>query len=135
MTIRRRKPSSFTMRPPELLETRDLLSGHSLAAAFANFAATAAQLTSHHSAAALAAQASAHNSVFAALGADSSESRTVLTTQLTDANSSATGTAKYKTYIENGVTETEFKVSVNGAAASSTLDVLLGDMPKAISFR
>jgi hypothetical protein len=52
---------------------------------------------------------------------------TSLAATLTDPNNtSATGTIKYHTYIEDGVTQTVFSISVSGAAASSTLDVTIG---------
>jgi hypothetical protein len=50
---------------------------------------------------------------------------TSLAASLTDANSSAAGTASYQTNNKTG--ETTFAVSVTGAAADSTLDVAIDD--------
>ena len=134
MSMRPRRNSFFRIRPPELLETRDLLSGHALAGGFARFAAAAA-LPDQQSFAAQVhvnsemATVTARQNIFAALGSLSSLSgRTVLTATLSDAESGATGRVTYKTYVEDGVTETEFKVTVTGAAADSTLDVSIGDV-------
>ena len=51
--------------------------------------------------------------------------RTKLTTDLTDSSGSGTGTATYKLRTYDGATVTSFKVSVSGAAGSSTLDVAI----------
>jgi hypothetical protein len=52
---------------------------------------------------------------------------TRLTASLTDSSSSATGTVSYKTgTTADGTTVTRFKVTVTGAAASTTLDVSVG---------
>jgi hypothetical protein len=50
---------------------------------------------------------------------------TSLAASLTDANSTATGTANYQANSTTG--ETKFAVSVTGAAADSTLDVAIND--------
>ncbi len=129
MLIRNRGRLNFQIRNPEQLESRDLLSGHALAGGFSHFAA-AAQFAGFHGAAAQAgAEVAALDHVFGSLGSLGSESqKTVLTAQLTDPdNSAASGTVTYKTYTEDGVTETEFKVTVKGAAANTTLDVSIGD--------
>jgi hypothetical protein len=128
------KKSLFRFRQPEQLETRDMLSGHGFAGGFERFSA-AATLASQQTAAAQIhvntemATVLARQDVFAALGSFSSLSqKTVLTASLSDPNSSATGTVTYKTGVEDGVTETEFKVSIKGAAADTTLDVSIGDV-------
>lgn len=52
---------------------------------------------------------------------------TRLTASLTDSSSSGTGTVSYKTgTTADGTTVTRFKVTVTGAAASTTLDVSVG---------
>ena len=128
------KRSLFRFRQPEQLETRDLLSGHGFGGGFERFAAAAALPSQQNIAAQIQvntplATVLARQDTFAALGSLSSSSqRTVLTATLTDPNSSATGTVTYKTHVKNGVTETEFKVTVKGATADSTLDVSIGDV-------
>jgi hypothetical protein len=104
----------------EQLEAREMLSGHSLSPAFsaalAHFNAQAAQVSSITHASTLTAAAS-HLS---------DASKTVLTTPLTDSSGTAVGTATYWTGTVNGTTETELKVSISGATASTTFDVAIG---------
>ena len=105
----------------EQLESRDMLSGHGLAAfspALAHFAASQVSYSSTTVQAATQSLASifSHANV---------SGHTVLSTTLTDSAGTATGTANYSTYTANGTTETEFKVSVTGAAANTTLDVAI----------
>jgi hypothetical protein len=128
MTIRRRAGLYFRFRSPEQLECRDMLSGHAITAGFSHFSAAAAQSAYYQSvAASLISQITAHNRVFAALGSSSSsEYGTVLTASLIDPNSSAAGTVTYKTGTDDGVSETELKVSITGAAVSSPIDVVIG---------
>ena len=118
----------FRFLSPEQLELRDMLSGHGFLAGFVHQPGAASQSANFASAAsALFAQASARSHVFAALGTfDESSDRTELTAKLADPNGTATGTATFKTYTEDGVTETTLKVSVTGATASSTLSILVG---------
>ena len=127
MTIRPRKSSTFRSRALEQLETRDMLAGHgfgdfhhfsesvaaSVTAQIGSFAATQANV-----------QALAHSAVFAG---QTSSTETELTAQLTDPNnSSALGSIKYEVETHNGTSETELKVAIRGATASSTLDVTIG---------
>jgi hypothetical protein len=105
-----------------------MLSGRGLWAGDSHFSSPSAQVANYQSvASAMIAQASARLNFFAAFGSPFSTSgTTVLTASLSDPNSSATGSATFNTATENGVSETELKVSVTGATASSTLDVLVG---------
>jgi len=106
----------------EQLERREMLSGHGLSTAF-SFAL--AEFGSHAAAATPAAHVAAQVSSANAVSLTTS-SETVLSAQLTDSSGTATGTAYYSTGTASGVTETEFKVSVTGATASTTLDVSVG---------
>ena len=124
MRERRRKRLYFHFRQPEGLEMRDLLSGHAIASGISHFAA-AAQVDHFHANNAATEFLAAHSQVFAALGQNfATADHTVLTATLSDPNnSSVSGTATYKTYTSNGVTETEFSVSVTGETANTTFDV------------
>jgi hypothetical protein len=123
MTTRNRAGIKFRFLGSEQLEARQMLSGHSIGARFLEFG-SAAQVTNYQSfAASVFAQAAAHNDFFAALGSLSSYSEgTALTATLTDPNGTGAGTATYET----SASETELKISVTGATASSTLNVLIG---------
>lgn len=122
-----RKNPLGNFRRPEALEARDLLAGHGFAA-LSHFAAAAAlQQASHVSAAVAGVRAAVQNGVFSALhehGGESSGTR--LTATLTDSTSGATATINYKSYLENGETETKLSVTITGAAADSKLDVSIG---------
>jgi hypothetical protein len=67
------------------------------------------------------------NTVAGRLASESYGMHGGLTATLTDPNSTATGTASFKTYTSGGVTETEFKVNVTGATSGETLAVSVGD--------
>ncbi len=110
----------FRFRSPEGLERRDLLSGHSMAGGFESF--LAAEVANHHFMAQSNAIAAAHAHAFESIGSATSN-QTVLTAQLTDATTGASANVTYKTYTSSGTAETEFKVSLTGADANSTLDV------------
>jgi hypothetical protein len=101
----------------EQLEPRNMLSGHPVAAPF-----SAAAFGFHPaigSAGARAATAVAGNAAHAA--------QTALTASLTDPNSTATGTVTYQTGSGcGGTATTSLTVSVTGAAASSSLDIVIG---------
>jgi hypothetical protein len=126
MTIRRNKESRVRVFRLEDLETRDMLSGHGLAG-FLHLGAGAHAAGIQTAAAQISAQAAAHSQVFAALGSSSSTSdKTVLAATLTDSETGETAKVTYKTHTEDGVTETEFKVKVTGAAADTPLEVAIG---------
>ncbi len=106
----------------ESLENRSMLSGHGLAVGFAGPENPAAL----HGAASISTLTIAHlGSITSAQGAASAETK--LVAQLADPNSSATGSAAYKTETEHGVSETELDVNVAGATPNSTLSVTIGD--------
>jgi len=127
MSIRRRNSFGSQFRCPETLESRQLLAGHGFSA-FSHLASSAstAQQASYISSAFAGSRSAAQDGIFAALGARSHGAAahgTTLSATLTDANSAATGTVTYKTYVEDGVTETKLKVNITGAEADSTLQV------------
>jgi len=97
-----------------------MLSGHGLPAISPALLHFTPQVSSTSTTAQVAAQSLA--SIFSHANV---AGQTVLSTTLTDSAGTATGTAKYSTYTANGATETEFKVSITGAAASTTLDVAI----------
>jgi hypothetical protein len=109
MTNRSHKPSRSKIRRHEELETRHMLSGHSLGAAFAGhdqFVSTFArstpavtpQIGNHLVSAASNTKVAAHNQVVSTSGSPFLSAQTVLTAQLTDpTNSSASGTFTYDT--------------------------------------
>ncbi len=101
----------------ELLEPRNMLSGHALGMgishAFRDFSAPAAahsEARSEHS----------HGD-----DGGSANAATVLSATLSDPNSSATGTVTYQAGSRCGTTVTQFIVNVTGATADSTLDVAI----------
>jgi len=115
MAFSRRKPLQF-IRDLEMLETRQLLSGHGLTAGFAYFAPDLQEMRS--AAASISQFASAHAS-----SSSFSAQHTVLTATLTDSSGTATGSLFYSTSTYNGTTRTELRASIQGAAADTTLDV------------
>ncbi len=140
MSLRKRRPSSLNrlhISLPEQLEDRAMLAGHGLGGAVSHALATAAafEAASHRAAAQFTAQA-LHSNVAANVGAlDAAfaesgshcggEDQTVFTGTATDSDTGevANFTATTKTY--DGETETQLKVSVTGAAASTPLDVTI----------
>jgi hypothetical protein len=134
MSIKAPKRLSCPIRFPEQLEVRNMLSGHALGFAFSarsamNATTAFVQQAGHYTAATSASsQLAARNQIFSAFGSSYSASQqTVLTATLSDPNNSAaSGTLTYETGSLFGVSVTLLKVSVTGAAASSTLDVTIG---------
>jgi hypothetical protein len=125
----RRNRHSSNFRHPEPLESRDLLAGHGFGQVAHFSQAIAAWVAAErafegNSAIAHVASASAFTG---RLSTENYGMHGGLTASLTDPNSSATGTASFKTYTSGGETETEFKVNVKGAAADTTLSVSVGD--------
>lgn len=115
----------------ESLEARSMLAGHGFGAAFGPWA---------HRFDAPADTGSAPAFSWASLGAMTrgpgaglfssdlhANGRSALSVQLSD-DTGLAATVSYSTYTKDGVTESELKVKVTGAAADSTLDVLVGDV-------
>lgn len=118
-----RRSSRANVRQVESLEDRNLLAGHGFGGGFAQLAAMRAQFAGDfHSVPPIIAQLATRGDMFGPFGAHHG-AQTVLTAQLADSESGATGSATFKTYTEDGETETQFKVSVTGAAADTALDV------------
>jgi hypothetical protein len=126
MSHHRSQRTRVSLRYLEELESRELLSAHGLAHLSQLTGAAARFASESREAPSLVAQFAAHNQVFGALGRIASESgRNVLSAQLSNSDGTATGTATYKIYTEDGVTETEFKLTISGAPANAKLDVLV----------
>jgi hypothetical protein len=122
----RRKTLKFNFRSVETLESRQLLAGHGFGA-FAQLA-SAGTHPAFISSALAGGHGGAREVFFAAtsrhFGGGESQG-TTLSAALTDPDSTATGTVTYKTYVEDGVTETRLKVKITGAEADSTVAVTI----------
>jgi hypothetical protein len=99
----------------ELLESRNLLSGHAMGAA--SFRTLARAVSA-------AASPIAHFSN-TRTNSESSHAETELTASLTDATTGATGTATFETGTRCGTTFTQLTISVTGAVESTSLDVTI----------
>jgi trimeric autotransporter adhesin len=138
--MRSRKHGYRSIRFPEPLEARAMLSGSGLAP-FAHLAQQFAEssggdsttefVSSEHAGCGAdsgsdsgSTDSSSDSSTDSAASSTTSSASTKLTATLSDAtNSAATGTASYTTGTTDGVATTKLSVSISGAAASSTLDV------------